>query len=654
MAILSNVNGKFAVDSTGAIQFSGSAGTSGYILRSNGNAAPTWVDSSTVIGGPYLPLTGGTLSGALAGTSATFSGILTAQSSSSGDYVRLYGSSGTGKWDIYGNGANLRISDNESAGILAVDRGATFGGSVGIGTSSPVSKFEVDGSIKVTGVTSNIGAAAGLSLSYDSGINYINTWASTPLITSTYNYQAFHISGSEKMRIHTDGNVGIGTNSPQERLHVVGLDGSVPLSSYYGSLVVDNNGEAAMSIIGNSYSSIYFGDAATNFAGGVIYEHSSNSMNFRTNGNSEKMRIDSSGKVGIGTTSPFSSAKLDVNGSIYAKATAATVDVVAFNTTSGLTNSDLHLAVTSSGEGQVRMYGNYPLTFYTNNTEKMRIAEAGNVTFNSGVLYTLKISNTNVYNSAINTGIGFNGKYNSGGSLTDMASIRGGKENTTDGDFGGKLTFHTRTNGGVDTERMRITSAGYLNAGAYTSSSGTYHQIATSATNNQTIAVRSYAASPYGLSIEFPSAAPNTTDNWFLACSDSAQSKLIIWSNGDVVNRNNTYGALSDIKLKENIVDATSKLDDLMKVKIRNYNLIGDDKKQIGVVAQELEDIFPNMIDESIDYEYKKIEDKEGNITEENIDLGTTTKSVKYSVFVPMLIKAIQELEARIKELENK
>ena len=130
MAILSNVNGKFAVDSTGAIQFSGSAGTSGYILRSNGNAAPTWVDSSTVIGGPYLPLTGGTLSGALAGTSATFSGILTAQSSSSGDYVRLYGASGTGKWDIYGNGANLRISDNESAGILAVDTGATFGGNV--------------------------------------------------------------------------------------------------------------------------------------------------------------------------------------------------------------------------------------------------------------------------------------------------------------------------------------------------------------------------------------------------------------------------------------------------------------------------------------------------------------------------------------------
>ena len=77
MASLSNINGLFDVHSTGAILFSTSHGTSGQILKSNGNAAPTWVAASTVIGGPYLPLTGGTLSGPLAGTSATFSGNAT-------------------------------------------------------------------------------------------------------------------------------------------------------------------------------------------------------------------------------------------------------------------------------------------------------------------------------------------------------------------------------------------------------------------------------------------------------------------------------------------------------------------------------------------------------------------------------------------------
>ena len=115
---------------------------------------------------------------------------------------------------------------------------------------------------------------------------------------------------------------------------------------------------------------------------------------------------------------------------------------------------------------------------------------------------------------------------------------------------------------------------------------------------------------------------------------------MYIYGNGNIVNTNNSYGALSDIKLKENITDASSKLDDLMKVKIRNYNLIGEDNKQIGVIAQELEEIFPSMIDESPD------KDKDGNY------LGTTTKSVKYSVFVPMLIKAFQEQQSQIEILK--
>ena len=96
MASLSNINGLFDVHSTGAILFSTSHGTSGQILRSNGNAAPTWVAASTVIGGPYLPIAGGVLEGAtstdtginftvggnLFGTSATFSASISASGNS--------------------------------------------------------------------------------------------------------------------------------------------------------------------------------------------------------------------------------------------------------------------------------------------------------------------------------------------------------------------------------------------------------------------------------------------------------------------------------------------------------------------------------------------------------------------------------------------
>ena len=120
---------------------------------------------------------------------------------------------------------------------------------------------------------------------------------------------------------------------------------------------------------------------------------------------------------------------------------------------------------------------------------------------------------------------------------------------------------------------------------------------------------------------------------------NSGTNRLFIFSNGNIQNVNNSYGAISDERLKENIVDATPKLDDLMKVKVRNFNLKGEETKQIGVVAQELEEVFPGMIDESKD------PDSEDE---------TLYKGVKYSVFVPILIKAIQELKAEIEILKNK
>ena len=142
-------------------------------------------------------------------------------------------------------------------------------------------------------------------------------------------------------------------------------------------------------------------------------------------------------------------------------------------------------------------------------------------------------------------------------------------------------------------------------------------------------------------------ASRNTTNSsyGFLQCSiDGVADKLYIYDSGNVVNTNNSYGPISDVKLKENIVDATPKLQDLMRVRIVNYNLKAElgyeSRKQIGVVAQELEQVFAGLVDERVD------RDAEGN------DLGTTTKSVKMSVFTPMLIKAIQEQQALITQLQ--
>ena len=171
MASLSNINGLFDVHSTGAILFSTSHGTSGQILRSNGNAAPTWVTASTVIGGPYLPLTGGTLSGAtatasgisftvggaLTGTSATFSGTVTtpqvslSTASTTDSVLRLidagviaydwsFPDTGTLRLGVSASSNKTLLLQNSGIGEfnLSVDNNATFGGTVsGTGYSGP-------------------------------------------------------------------------------------------------------------------------------------------------------------------------------------------------------------------------------------------------------------------------------------------------------------------------------------------------------------------------------------------------------------------------------------------------------------------------------------------------------------------------------------
>lgn len=131
-------------------------------------------------------------------------------------------------------------------------------------------------------------------------------------------------------------------------------------------------------------------------------------------------------------------------------------------------------------------------------------------------------------------------------------------------------------------------------------------------------------------------AAGSTSSYYFYGQQSTSTVALKIFTNGNIQNTNNSYGAISDVRLKENIKDATPKLDDLMKVKVRNYNLIGESNKQLGVISQELEAIFPNMIEEST-----------------NIGESMKIKGVKYSVFVPMLIKAIQEQQQQINELKQ-
>jgi hypothetical protein len=188
-------------------------------------------------------------------------------------------------------------------------------------------------------------------------------------------------------------------------------------------------------------------------------------------------------------------------------------------------------------------------------------------------------------------------------------------------DMPGRLVFSTTADGASSpTERMRITNSGLTNL-FVTANDG--FQSRNSAAAGTTIAVFAGRHS-----------ATNTTNGTV---------SFQVWTNGNVQNTNNSYGAISDIKLKENIVNANSQWDDIKALQVRNYNFKeGQTHTQIGLVAQEAELVSPGLISESPD------RDEEGN------DLGTVTKSVNYSVLYMKAVKALQEAMDRIETLEAK
>jgi len=166
--------------------------------------------------------------------------------------LRVYGSSGAHQWDMYLNGNNIRFSDNTSgAGCFVVDTTATFGGYVGIGTS-PITKLQLYDSSPNYIVLTNTGAD-GVSNAIQGGIigqarGYSNNlaqmanilfrnkntaaWYKGEIAFSTNDSDGTNpaVSPVERMRISSEGNVGIGTPSPIAALQICSSDGQLRLS----------------------------------------------------------------------------------------------------------------------------------------------------------------------------------------------------------------------------------------------------------------------------------------------------------------------------------------------------------------------------------------------------------------------------------------
>ena len=107
-------------------------------------------------------------------------------------------------------------------------------------------------------------------------------------------------AGSERVRVGAAGSVGIGTDDPESALHVVGNIPNAPMN--FGVHIGAHSGYGIMQFTAATGGIIDFGESGVDSVGRIIYTHSNDALAFQT-GNSEALRIDSSGRLLVGTSS---------------------------------------------------------------------------------------------------------------------------------------------------------------------------------------------------------------------------------------------------------------------------------------------------------------------------------------------------------------
>ena len=276
------------------------------------------------------------------------------------------------------NQGNIHIRTINNSSATPVERITILStGNVGIGTTNPGEKLDIVGKQIFSGVGSNQYGNPGAfntasngdkiifyndGASYDGRIgvgNASNLWLKSYGETPSEGDIEFYAGGSRRAIIKGTGNVGIGTNNPGKKLEV---DGTFKAT---GDTSVDGTGNLFIRNRLATGSGIVFIDNV--WQGGI--EHNSGNLYFRTGGQVDRMTIKTNGNVGIGTTSP--QQKLHVN-------SGSANEVARFESTDGTAYLSIMDNNTSNSLQGIGSTGNN-LTFYSNNAERMRIADSGNV-----------------------------------------------------------------------------------------------------------------------------------------------------------------------------------------------------------------------------------------------------------------------------------
>jgi hypothetical protein len=474
------------------------------------------------------------------------------------------------------------------------------------------------------------------------------------------------------------GNVGIGTTNPQAKLHINGGTLSVTSSSEGHPSLIKLSTTTSTFGGGNDgprleFGTLFTGNGATYFQAAIqsvddVFDNSGyGGLEFLTYDNfvqSIKMKISSNGNVGIGTVSPLT--KLHVNGVIRQTNSLVMTDVL--NNYTDIARNiyyDGGWRSLSGGPGSLMVLGGGTasdsfISFNTFNNaattapgtimsqiEAMRIDKDGNVGIGRSPLAKFHISSpssitdfkSTVYNDSSKNFV----LRNDNGSV--QYNARYSHEFRT---HNGTSTLFVENTVPYDTLAMNILQNGNVGIGTIIpvtplhirKENGTYRTCTVENTYNAATAGTYY-------SILYPNAS-STSAYHFIGYIAGVGDKVIIYGNGNISNTNNSYSALSDIKLKQDISDAASQWDDIKNLKVRKYRFKQDvvdstsSPYQIGLVAQEVELISPNLVETNVDRDPES-----GDNTLE------TTKSVKYSVLYMKAVKALQEAMVRIEALET-
>ena len=232
--------------------------------------------------------------------------------------------------------------------------------------------------------------------------------------------------------------------------------------------------------------------------------------------------------------------------------------------------------------------------------------------------------------SANNTIARIQGKWN-GTTVTRMEMVAGTDTSNKDD---GAIAFQTASSSSDLNQRMRITNNGTIGYGVI-ATNNINNTIAFTATGNGTHADHFYSFGPHF-----------TSDNPAYYVIDHSSVGVYLSYGG------NSWQAHSDERIKENITSLENVLPDIKNIRCVKYNLKGKSDTKIGFIAQDWESKFSEVVDED---NSRQVIESDGSISFDTESKSTTkVKALSYTETIPVLLKAIQELEAKVTALESK